>query len=194
MKILVVSLLRLGDAIMLAPIVNGLARGRADARVDMLTFKPVDMLHAMMPNVRRWWTMDRQELQAGLGRADLPALTSFAVLDEQLRAIDAEKYDLIINLTQTHFSAYVMGLLKSPDRLGLTFDLKGQTHFHSPWFRHLNESLDGGPIFHFTDVFMHACGLGSARADWSMPATEKGGRGLGFVRESPRCLSDADFR
>lgn len=131
MKILVINLLRLGDVIMTVPVVNGLAKRRADAQIDMLTFKGPAQLHAMIPAVNRWWSLDREELQDGLGRADVPMLSSFAVLQEQLDAINAEKYDLIINLTQTKFSAYVAGYLKASDRLGLTYDLKGTHHFYS---------------------------------------------------------------
>jgi len=176
MKILVINLLRLGDMVMTVPVINGLAGKRRDAQIDVLTFKPVAALHGMIPNVRRWWTLDRDELQDGLGRADIPMLTSFGILQEQLDAINAEKYDLIINLTQTKFSAYIAGYLKAADRLGLTYDLKGLPHFYSPWFRYLDERADGEveDVFHHTDIFTHACGLGENPRDWSMTVTEKG--------------------
>ena len=176
MKILVINLLRLGDTIMTVPVINGLAARRADAQIDVLTFKPVAALHAMIPKVRRWWTLDRDELQEGLGRADIPMLSSYAVLQEQLDVINAEKYDLIINLTQTKFSAYIAGYLKSADRLGLTYDLKGLPHFYSPWFRYLDDRADGevDDVFHHSDIFAHACGLGNSELDWGMKTTEKG--------------------
>ncbi len=130
----------------------------------------------MLPTVRRWWKVDRDELQDGLGRADVPLLTSFSVLQEQLDAINAEKYDVIINLTQTKFSAFIAGYLKASDRLGLTYDLKGFPHFYSPWFRYLDERADGQveDVFHHTDIFAHACGLGEMARDWSMSVTELG--------------------
>ncbi len=176
MKILVINLLRLGDMVMTVPVINGLAAKRGDALIDVLSFKPVGQLHSMLPNVRRWWTLNRDELQEGMNRADVPTLASFAVLQEQLDAINAEKYDLIINLTQTHFSAWVAGYLKAGDRLGLTYDLKGLPHFYSPWFRYLDERADGEveDVFHHTDIFAHACGLGESGRDWKMTSTAKG--------------------
>jgi ADP-heptose:LPS heptosyltransferase len=176
MKILIINLLRLGDTIMTVPVINGLHERRSDSQIDLLTFKPVASLHAMIPHVRRWWTLDREELQDGLGRADMPILSSYSVLQEQLDVINAEKYDLIINLTQTKFSAYIAGYLKSADRLGLTYDLKGLPHFYSPWFRYLDDRADGevDDVFHHTDIFAHACGLGNSQLDWSMKVTEKG--------------------
>lgn len=170
MKILVINLLRLGDVIMTVPILNGLANSRKDAQIDVLTFKSVSSLQSMLPVVRRWWTIDRDQLQSGLGRADVPMLTSFSILQEQLDAIQAEEYDLIINLTQTHFSAFIAGYLKCSDRLGLTYDLKGIPHFYSPWFRYLDEhaASEVHDVFHHTDIFAHACGLGDQIRDWSM--------------------------
>lgn len=180
MKILVIDLLRLGDMIMTVPVINGLSARRPDAQIDVLTFKPVSALHPMLPHVGRWWTVDRDELQVGMGRADLPMLTSFAVLQEQLDAINGENYDLIINLTQTRFSAWVSGYLKSSDRLGLTFDQKGFAHFYSPWFRyldeHANETVED--VFHHTDIFTHACGLGEMPRSWDMRVTPRGKKEL----------------
>lgn len=172
MKILVINLLRLGDVIMTVPVINGLANSRKDAQVDMLTFKSSAGLQNMIPTVRRWWTIDRDQLQAGLGRADLPMLSSYSLLKEKLDAINAEDYDLIVNLTQTHFSAWVAGYLKAPDRLGLTYDTKGIAHFYSPWFRYLDDRAEGfvEDVFHHSDIFAHACGLGEQKRDWSMRA------------------------
>ncbi len=170
MKILVINLLRLGDMIMTVPVLNGLASSRKDAQIDVLTFKSVSSLQSLLPVVRRWWTIDRDQMQAGLGRADVPMLTSYSLLQEKLDAIQDEEYDLIINLTQTHFSAYIAGYLKSADRLGLTYDTKGIPHFYSPWFRYLDERADGEvqDVFHHTDIFAHACALGDQPRDWSM--------------------------
>ncbi len=173
MKILVIDLLRLGDCLMTVPVLNGLRAARRDAQIDMLTFKPCAALHPMLPVVNKWWTLDRDELQAGLGEADIPMLTSFAVLQEQLDTVNAERYDLIVNLTQTSFSAWIAGYLKANDRLGLTYDVKGLPHFYSPWFRYLNDKPeDAEDIFHYTDIFRHACGLDGASRDYTMHASK----------------------
>lgn len=176
MKILIIDLLRLGDCIMTVPVINGLKAARRDSQIDMLTFAPSAVLHAMLPSVTNWWTLDRDTLQAGLGEADIPMLTSYSVLQERLDEIGAQEYDLVINLSQTNFSAWIAGYLKCSDRLGLTFDVKGLPHFYSPWFRYLNDQPENADdIFHYTDIFCHACGLeGSGRLwDMQVPATAK---------------------
>lgn len=176
MKILILNLLRLGDVIMSVPVVNGLRAARPDARVDMLTFQGSAGLKPLIPGIHKWWTLDRDELQAGLGRADVPMLTSYSLLQERLDAISAEKYDLIINLSQSNFSAWVAGYLKAGERLGLTFDVKGIAHFYSPWFRYLNDHAEPGDqrVFHHSDIFLNACGLHGGSRDWKMYRTTKG--------------------
>lgn len=173
MKILIIDLLRLGDCIMTVPVINGLKSVRRDSQIDMLTFKPSSVLHAMLPNVSNWWTLDRDSLQKGLGEADIPMLTSYSVLQERLDEINAQEYDLVINLSQTNFSAWIAGYLKCSDRLGLTFDVKGLPHFYSPWFRYLNDQPENvDDIFHYTDIFSHACGLDGSTRSWNMCVPE----------------------
>lgn len=165
MKILAVSLLRLGDFIMISPVLAGLKRKYPGARVDVLAHSSVKSLKPMTSGVDRWWTLDRDELQAGLGRADLPLLTSYDVLKEQLDEIGAEKYDLVINLTHTVFSGWICGYIQTQARLGLAFDTRGQARFHSPWFRYLDEhsGAESKDMFHFIDLFHHACELKGER-------------------------------
>ncbi|MBX3021093.1 MAG: glycosyltransferase family 9 protein [Bdellovibrionales bacterium] len=159
MKILVVSLLRLGDFIQVTPVLSGLSHRFPKARIDVLTHKPVRQLEPMLPLVTKWWTLDRDELQSGLGRAEIPMLTSFAVLKEQLDVVNLENYDLIINLTQTQFSGWICGYLQSQGKLGLAFDVRGRALFHSPWFRYLDRraQIKSEDIFNYTDIFLQAC-------------------------------------
>lgn len=165
MKILAVNLLRLGDFIMITPVLAGLKRKYPGARVDVLTHASVKSLKPMTTGVDRWWFFDRDELQAGLGRADLPLLTSYDVLKEQLDEINAEKYDLVINLTHTVFSGWICGYIQAQAHLGLAFDARGQARFHSPWFRYLDEhsGSESKDMFHFIDLFHHGCELKGER-------------------------------
>src|ERR1035437_3742562 len=133
MKVLVISLLRIGDFIQALPVLSSLRTQFSVRKLDVLTHEPVSGLAPMIGDVNKWWTINRDELQEGLGRAEIPLLSSFSVLKEQLDEINKEKYDCIINLTQTHFSAWVAGYLNTGSRAGLAFDVKCQAHFHSPW-------------------------------------------------------------
>ena len=176
MKILVINLLRIGDFLQVAPVVEGLTRKYPVRQVDVLCFAGVDRLSPLTPFVRRWWTLDRAELQDGLGRADVPLLTSFDILAERLDQISTEGYDLVINLTHTKFSGFVTGYVKAREKLGLAIDPAGRPFFHSPWIRYLDEHAQdpGADVFHHTDVFWQACGLDAVPKSFTLARTAAG--------------------
>ena len=176
MKILVISLLRLGDFMQALPVLDGLRRQYRIRELDLLTFAPVRQMEPMVPGIQRWWTLDRDGLQSGLGEADIPMLTSFAWLKETLDEIDANKYDCIVNLTQTYFSAWIAGYLHAPQRAGLTMDVRGQAQFHSPWFQYLDEhaGTQVSDVFHNTDIFFYGSGLNGPERQWRLQETKAG--------------------
>ncbi len=176
MKILVVSLLRLGDFIQALPVVGGLHRKFPQAKIDVLVHSPVAALRPMIPAVSRWFTLDRDELQSGLGRADIPLLTSFDVLREQCEALSTEKYDLIVNVTQTEFSAWIMGYIAAKTKIGLCFNVRGQASFNSPWFRYLNDHTETSvsDVLNYSDIFSYACDVSEEPRQWPMTVTSQG--------------------
>ncbi len=176
MRVLVISLLRLGDFIQIAPVLSALKTQFNIRELDVLVHDPVAKLKPMLPSVDNWFTIDRNQLQEGIGRADLPLLTSFSVLKESLDEIDSRQYQLVINLTQTVFSGWIAGYLSAEQRLGLSFDVRGKAHFHSPWFDYLNARANGivPDVFHHTDIFYYGCGLKGLERNWNFRPTRYG--------------------
>jgi len=176
MKILVVNLLRLGDFLQSVPVLAGLKSKHPHAQVDVLVHTPVAALRPLVPAVNRWWTLDRDELQAGLGRSDVPLLTSFDVLKEQCEALSQEKYDLILNLSHTEFSGWITGFIVAKSKVGLAFNSRGQASFNSPWFRYLNRHAGqtATEIFHYSDIFAYAAEAADEPRAWPMKPTAEG--------------------
>lgn len=176
MKVLVISLLRLGDFLQTLPVLNAIRTQLPVRKLDVLVHEPVKQLAPMIANVNHWWTIDRDGLQEGLGRVEIPLLTSFSVLKERLDEINDCKYDYIINLSQTHYSAWIAGYLKTQNRAGLMFDSKGLAHFHSPWFRYLDEHspLAVKDVFHYSDIFFYGSGLKGPERNWTLRETAAG--------------------
>jgi ADP-heptose:LPS heptosyltransferase len=174
--VLVISLLRLGDFIQIIPVLNGLKEQLGVRELDVLVHKPVTALKPLLPVVNNWFSLDRDELQAGLGRHEIPLLTSYSVLKEQMESIDRRQYQMVINLTQTVQSGWLAGFLSAEQRVGLSYDRRGQPNFHSPWFRFLNEHLTPGTdeVFHHTDIFYYGCGLKAAKRNWHLRETRQG--------------------
>ncbi|RYZ65216.1 MAG: hypothetical protein EOP05_20915, partial [Proteobacteria bacterium] len=153
MKILVLSLLRIGDIAM-------------SAGVDLMLNSQCAQIAPLLPSVDRFLYFDRQGLQKGLGDPTVPFFESYEKLNELLEVVGQETYDLSINLTQNRLSGWLMGLIDSKQRVGLSLDASGAATFNSNWFRYLNTQidLDSSEVFHFNDIFRFALGLENVKS------------------------------
>lgn len=170
MKILVLSLLRIGDVIMAAPVLRGLRDKYPEAQIHLVVNSQFTGIGALLPYVDRVIPFERELLQKGLGDANIPIFESYKRLELLLESLNAEQFDCAINLTHNRLSAWMMSLIDARIKTGLCFDPQGRVSFGSNWFRYLNHQVDaeGSEVFHFSDVFRFALEL-----DWeSESATE----------------------
>lgn len=186
MKVLVVSLLRLGDFLMLAPVLRGLKEQRGVKELHVLVHPEALHLKNLFPDVDQWHVIDRKQLQNALGMADTPFLLAHDLLLNCVSALSKQKFDSVINLTHTEFSGWVCGAIETKDRLGLHYDFNGKPQIFSPWFHYLNTQVAGGgkDVFHMTDIFFHAAGL-TGEPNWHMPDTEQGLKEASSFQGSP---------
>ena len=182
MKILVMSLLRIGDVAMATPVLSALRLkfGR-DAQIDLLVNSQAagiaPLISGGSASVGRVIVFDREAMQRGLGRADIPFFDSYERLNELVDRLNGESYDLSINLTHSRLSGWMMSLVNSKEKMGLVFDGEGRASFGTNWFRYLNSQVeaDGAEVFHFTEVFRFGLGLGAiSTTEPSMFETENG--------------------
>lgn len=161
MKILIVSLLRLGDLIMLAPVITGLRNRYPRAEIHLLTNDSNRSVVPLMPEIVKMHYFERNALQKSLGTAEAPLFWGYHQLREMVSAINEENYSLCFNFTHTKLSGYMMGQIVAEEKHGLTIDSKGSVSYGSPWFRYLNDisTTYKGPQFHFTDIFMFGADL-----------------------------------
>ncbi len=161
MKILIVSLLRLGDIVLSAPVVRALKDKYPNAQVDLLINSQFSSVTNLIPGVHRVHLFERDLIQKGLGEADRPLFESFSRLENLVDELNANDYDQVINLTHNRLSGWLMGLISARAKVGLVFDPAGRASFGHGWFRFLNNQVeaDGSETFHFTDVFGFGLGL-----------------------------------
>jgi ADP-heptose:LPS heptosyltransferase len=168
MKILVLSLLRVGDTILMAPVLRGLRDRYPEAKIHLMMNSQFLQIAPLMPYVDRFIGFDRELLQDALATPETPLFESYERLNEFFEGVGAESYDLAVNLTHNRLSGWVMSLIDAKKRLGLCFDTSGRAAFGSSWFRYLNNQVDleASEVFHFTDVFRFALELGSDADSW----------------------------
>lgn len=173
MRILIVSLLRVGDVLMSAPVIRDLRVKYPSARIDLLVNSQCASIAPLMKTVDRVLEFDRNGFQRGLGEASVPFFESYERLSGLLDEIESQNYDIAINLTQNRLSGWLMGLIEAKERVGLVLDHEGRGLFGSNWFRYLNQQIDleSHEVFHFNDIFRFALGLDGIESN--APALEE---------------------
>ena len=161
MKILVVSLLRVGDVLMSAGVLRDLRAKHPDSQIDLLVNSQCMSIAPMLSSVNNVIEFDRNGLQRGLGEASVPFFESYEKLSGLLDRLEGEDYDLAINLTQNRLSGWLMSLIEARERRGLVMDAQGRGVFGSNWFRYMNQQIDleSSEVFHYNDIFRFALGV-----------------------------------
>jgi ADP-heptose:LPS heptosyltransferase len=163
MKILVVSLLRLGDVILAASVVKSLRQENRHAEIHLLMNEQFASVAELIPAVDRVHYFRRQLLQEILGDPERNMLEAFYRVEELVGDLQLQRFDRVINLTHNKLSAWLTTQIGVRDTLGAHFDDSGVFQTGSRWFRHLNETAElkdtVRPSFHFIDVFHMGAGL-----------------------------------
>ncbi len=170
MKILVISLLRLGDLVMLTPTLAGLRRRHPDAEIHLLTNRENEKIATRVPGVTRIHYFERHLIQTSLGEADRSLFEGHDRLTDLLLRLNEVQYQLVVNLTQTRLSGLIAGQIQAEQTLGLSFHNGAPASFGSPWFRHLNDMAaeTASRTFHYSDLFYFASGLEDAPGPYEL--------------------------
>ena len=160
MKILVVSLLRLGDIVLTVPLLRELKKTHPEAEIHLLRNKQFKLLEPLLSFVDKIHYFDRKVIQDSLVMADRPLLEPYDRLLGFVQNLNKEEYNQIINVTHTKLSGWLCGMINANERLGLSYNSSGQASFGSPWFQYMNDYLttNTGEIFHFADIFKYGAG------------------------------------
>ena len=178
MRVLVMSLLRIGDIVMAAPVLRALRERQPDAEIHLLINSQFAQIASLIPYVDRVILFERDRLQKGLGEASVPLFDSYTRLETFIDDLNGSGgYDQAINLTHSRLSGWLMSLVEAKEKIGLSLDGTGRASFGSNWFRYLNNQTDaeGREVFHFADVFKFGLQLDETGAvQGSLVETAKG--------------------
>lgn len=166
MKILVVSLLRVGDLIQQRPLLVRLKELYPEASLHVLTNRSNLKAQVLFPEVDQWQSFDREELQQAVGTAEVPLLKPVQTLESLVNALASEDYDLLLNMTHNRLSAFLCEVIPAREKRGLVAQGTIFRAFENEWLRHFNErfSRTEGSVFHYVEILAHAFGLGPVSA------------------------------
>ncbi len=158
MRVLVISLLRIGDLLMTAPAIAEIRRRHPQAQIDLVINRGARAAARLIPDVSEVLIFEREELQAGLCEPERAYFESYDRLQTFIEDLQSRSYDLVYNFTHNRLSAWLAGLIGSRKVIGLCLEGTGGASFASPWFRQLNYQVDVDEreSFHHVDIFWRA--------------------------------------
>lgn len=176
MKILVVSLLRLGDIVTATPVLQGLRRRHPDARIDLVCNAECQSLIPLVPHIDAGIVFDRRTLQECLVDPERSIFEAYDRLRGWIAALNETRYDLVLNLTHNRLSGWLCGLVRAGEYRGLHRSESGDVRFGSPWFSHLNGwglEPDGNQC-HFSELQYRGAGLDQEMPGFTLQETDGG--------------------
>ncbi|WP_413577010.1 glycosyltransferase family 9 protein [Bdellovibrio sp. HCB290] len=177
MKILVVSLLRLGDIIQQQPLLKALRNKYPQAEIHLLINRQFSQVESLLHGlVDKYFYFDRDALQKGLGEASYNILWSHRQLEMLVKELNGENYQQIVNFTHNKLSAYLIGSLQAPVKQGLHHAEGVFQGLKNPWLRYFNERFSGTQpsLFHYVELLGKSFGLPVSRL--VLPQTNKSKR------------------
>lgn len=159
MKILLVSLLRLGDVIQQGALFKGLRQQFPDAEIHLLMNRQFSHVEEVLPGmIDKYIFFDREDLQRGLGEAGYNILYPYRRLEDLVNFLNQQNYDVAYNLTHTKLSAYLLGSTDITNIKGLSHAEGRFRGLSNRWLRYFNErfSTQQRSLFHYVELLGHS--------------------------------------
>ncbi|MES3038147.1 MAG: glycosyltransferase family 9 protein [Bdellovibrionota bacterium] len=157
MKILIFSLLRLGDTLMHRQIRNGLKAKYPTAKFTwMVNDNLPSVVELIDPNDEVQF-FPRKSLQDIALLKTVPITAPEGILREWISILQDSTFDLAINLSHDKVSGYLMSLVNAEKKTGLQWDGISQwAPMENSWLRYLNDHMQSGSIsqYHYCDLLL----------------------------------------
>lgn len=165
MKVLVVSILRLGDIVLSSSALEGIKTRFPNAEIDLVINDQFTFVGDILSGVHQIIPFPRSIMQKEMNDSKAPLLQPYDELKLLVTDLNHRRYDMVINLTQNRLSGYVCSLVESKETLGLHFSQRGEPIYGDGWFRYLNDSKENPTdfSFHFGDALRMGSGEESYR-------------------------------
>ncbi|MQL49808.1 putative lipopolysaccharide heptosyltransferase III [Photorhabdus khanii] len=111
-RILIIKLRHHGDVLLVTPVINTLKDNYPSVEIDVLLYKETEPILANFSSVANIFSMDRQWRKQG-------ARVHFSHEWRLLKQLRNRKYDIVINLADQWYSAFVTRFTRAKVRIGL---------------------------------------------------------------------------
>ncbi len=132
-EILLLNLTRLGDLVQSTPLAVGLKRRDPSVRVVVAAVKDFLPAASLMDGVDEVIPVEYDELVRLSRTGDFSVVSTIERAEALLSPLLSRRFARAVNLTHTPTSAFLMYLLRSPDKRGLQMHPTGQRIIRHPW-------------------------------------------------------------
>ncbi|RJQ51106.1 MAG: glycosyltransferase family 9 protein [Desulfobacteraceae bacterium] len=164
MDILIIQVLRMGDALQLFPVIGGIKEVFPDAHIHLLTSRLGAEVFRANSEVEKTFILDKEKIVSlvlcGEKEAFVQALD---ILEADLSPLINRRWDWVINLGFTFSSALLSFLLDSKHRSGLSVNEHRQYLSKDKWFHFSLASFMNRRYsnFNWIDIYKRIAGLDS---------------------------------
>ncbi len=149
MKILCLSLLRLGDIVQHRWLLKGLRQRYPSAELHLLVHDEFNEVAGLVPEATKVHFFPKTEMQAHLNDPRSPLLFSHQRLTDFVGQLNAESWTLVYNFTHNRQSAFLMELIKADRKRGLRTHAGKMAGLDNPWIRFFNRHFSSRYPIHF---------------------------------------------
>lgn len=159
MRILGISLLRLGDLVLQKPLIEGLRKMHPQSEIHLLVnkqFAQVEFLFAGL--VDKFIYFDREAFQKSCGEKEYNILWGYKHLREFVAGVNTTSYDSVYNFTHNKLTAHLMGLIPAKNRMGIYSQQGAFYGLTNPWIQFFNNYFGRSEAagFHYTELLARA--------------------------------------
>jgi ADP-heptose:LPS heptosyltransferase len=153
MKILGISLLRIGDLIMHQSLINQIKLLYPNAEIHLLINDVCLSATQAITGVDSYWVMPRQKIQTHLVQSELNPHVAFKELNELSNKLSNLEFDAVYNFTHNSLSARLIDLIKCDKKIGVHFEQGQFRKINNRWLTYFNENFSStrAPQFHYLE-------------------------------------------
>lgn len=159
MKVLALSLARVGDLLMHGHVLRAL-KDQTQAEITLLTHPFFKSIEFLFPYLKKTYLFERDHCQKTLGQEFYNKSWAPNHVDKLLKSLHQENFDLIIDLSQTDTSARWMTCLQGREKIGVQYSSnRSRKEFCSPNPHIQRLHSTSMSESHLVEVFIKSLGL-----------------------------------
>jgi ADP-heptose:LPS heptosyltransferase len=155
-EIAILAIARYGDLIQTTPLMRGLRRAHPDARITLIVEDRFADILPMLPGHDRTISLNKREIAWNIAMGESP-LDAYLKMDTFIRQLEEGRYDLLVNIACTRFSAFLSAATASTRRTGISADRTGQRVIDPLWgvyiFSWFNDNIRKYNPINLVDIF-----------------------------------------